>query len=67
MALAKTAVNIHKEVKRIAATILDKGARRTYLNAMIDAEISYMAGKNRKFSDPATSQRPRSERETPKD
>jgi len=66
MALPKTAVNLHKQYKRIASTILDKNARRLYLNAMIGAEISFMAAKNRKFSDPATSQRPRNN-EAPKD
>ncbi len=59
MALAKSAVKIKKPVKTIAATILDKHQRSIYLKAMIDAEISFMAGKNRKFSDPATSQKPR--------
>ena len=64
MALPKTAVNLHKKYKRIASTILDKGVRRTYLNAMIDAEVAFMSSKNRKFSDPATSQK---NREVPKD
>lgn len=57
MASAKSVVNIKKSVKLIAGTILNKQQRRTYLNSMIDAEISYMASKNRKFSDPATSQK----------
>lgn len=64
MALAKTAVKIKKPVKSIAATILDKTQRRIYLNAMIDAEIAFMSSKNRKFSDPATSQK---SRDIPKD
>ena len=67
MASSKTAVNLHKKVKRVMATILDPNARSIYKRAMIGAEISYMAGKNRKFSDPASSQRPRTDRETPKD
>ena len=57
----------HKEYKRVASTILDKQARRTYLNLMLDAEAAFMAGKNRKFSDPATSQKPRENREAPKE
>lgn len=57
MALSKTAVNLHKEVKRVMSTILDREARSIYKRAMIDAEISFMAAKNRKFSDPATSQK----------
>lgn len=64
MALPKTAVNLHKEYKRVASTILDKQARRTYLDLMIGAEESFMAAKNRKFSDPATSQK---NREVPKE
>ena len=64
MALAKTAVKIKKPVKIIAATILDKKQRGIYLKAMIDAEIAFMASKNRKFSDPATSQK---SRDIPKD
>ena len=63
MALPKTAVNLHKQYKRVASTILDKEARRMYLDAMIGAEVSFMAAKNRKFSDPATSQK---NREVPK-
>ena len=59
MALSKTAVNLHKEVKRVMATILDPVARSIYKRAMIDAEIAYMAGKKRKFSDPASSQKSR--------
>ena len=67
MALPKTAVNLHKEYKRIASTILDKQARRTYLDLMINAEESFMSAKNRKFSDPATSQKARENREAPKE
>ena len=67
MALPKTAVNLHKEYKRVASTIMDKQARRTYLDLMINAEETFMAAKNRKFSDPATSQKPRENREVPKD
>lgn len=59
MASAKTAVNLHKEVKRIMATILDRDARNIYKRAMINAEIAFMSGKNRKFSDPAVSQKSR--------
>ena len=59
MALAKTAVKIKKPVKIVAATILNKDQRNVYLRSMIDAEIAFMASKNRKFSDPATSQKSR--------
>jgi len=64
MALAKTAVKIKKPVKIIAATILDKEQRNIYLKSMIDAELAFMSSKNRKFSDPATSQK---SRDIPKD
>lgn len=64
MALAKTAVRIKKSVKLVAGTIINKAQRRIYLNAMIDAEQAFLASKNRKFSDPATSQR---SREVPKE
>lgn len=57
--------NLSKPVRRIAATILNKDARRIYLNAMIDAEASQVAQKSRKWSDPAAAQR--QNRETPKD
>ena len=63
MALAKTAVNLHKEVKRVMSTILDPVQRSIYKRAMLDAEQSFMSAKNRKFSDPATSQK--SKREAP--
>lgn len=60
--------NLSKPVRRIAATILNKDARRIYLNAMIDAEASQVAQKSRKWSDPAAAQRQNREtRETPKD
>ena len=64
MALPKTAVNLHKEVKRVMSTILDPVQRGIYKRAMLDAEQSFMSAKNRKFSDPATSQK---NREVPKD
>jgi hypothetical protein len=57
--------NLSKPVKYKLAGILDKTQRNIYKKMMIDAEASYAAGKNRKFSDPATSQRP--SRETPKE
>ncbi len=64
MALAKTTVNLSKDVKRVMSTILDREERGIYKRAMLDAEKSFMAGKNRKFSDPATSQK---NREVPKE
>lgn len=57
MAQLKSTVNIKKTIKRVAATILDKAQRRIYLDAMISAEQTAMSSKNRKFSDPAVSQK----------
>lgn len=57
MAKTNSSFNLSKSAKRIAGTFVNKEQRRNYLNAMIDAEHSYIAGKSRKFSDPATAQR----------
>lgn len=64
MASSKTVVNIKKPIKCVASTFVDKEKRNIYLKSMIDAEIAFMASKNRKFSDPATSQK---SRDIPKD
>ena len=64
MAKTNSSFNLSKPTKYIAATILDKEQRRIYLNAMIDAEWSRTQVKSRKWSDPATAQKPR---EVPKD
>lgn len=55
--MSKATINLHKKYKRIAGTIMDKDARRQYLDLMISAEISLLSSKNRKFSDPASSQK----------
>ena len=57
--------NLSKPVKYKLAGILDKTQRNIYKKMMIDAEATHAAAKNRKFSDPATSQKPN--REVPKD
>ncbi len=44
--------------------IIDPDARRIYKKAMVDAQATYVASKNRKFSDPAMAQK---NREVPKD
>jgi len=49
--------NLSKTTKKLAGGIADKHQRRIFLNMMIAAEAAYIAGKNRKFSDPATSQK----------
>lgn len=37
--------------------ILDPMARNVFKRAMIDAQATFVASKNRKFSDPATAQK----------
>jgi hypothetical protein len=41
--------------------IQDPVARNIFKHAMIDAQSSYMSNKNRKFSDPASSQKSKRE------
>ena len=64
--MAKTTANFNlsKPVRRVAGTILNKEARRVYLNAMIDAEWTKESSKSRKWTDPASAQK---SREVPKD
>jgi len=58
MAKTNSSFNLSKTTKKLACGIQDKYQRRTFLNMMIAAEAAEAAGKNRKFSDPATSQKP---------
>lgn len=57
--MAKTTANFNlsKPVKKLAAGILNTNDRRKFLDLMIQAEAAESAGKNRKFSDPAVSQK----------
>ena len=64
MAKTNSSFNLSKTSKKLACGIQDKHERRTFLNMMIAAEAAEAAGKNRKFSDPATSQRPSRETTT---
>lgn len=64
MAKTNSSFNLSKPTRRIAATILNKEARRIYLDAMIDAEYTRANQKTRKWSDPALTQK---SREVPKD
>jgi hypothetical protein len=64
MAKTNSSFNLSKTSKKLACGIQDKHERRTFLNMMIAAEAAEAAGKNRKFSDPATSQRPNRETAT---
>ena len=58
MAKTNSSFNLSKTTKKLACGIQDPHTRRTFLNMMIEAESAQAAGKNRKFSDPATSQKP---------
>jgi hypothetical protein len=49
--------NLSKTTKRIAASIKNPADRRAYTKMMITAESAYANAKNRKFSDPASSQK----------
>jgi hypothetical protein len=59
MAKTNSSFNLSKTTKKLATGINDKHTRRVYLTLMIEAEAAQIAGKNRKFSDPATSQKSR--------
>lgn len=48
---------LSKTTKKLASGIQDPRTRRQFLNLMVQAEAAQIAGKNRKFSDPATSQK----------
>lgn len=45
--LADKNFRLAKPVKRVMSSILDKGARLAYKNAMIDAQLSYEANKKK--------------------
>ena len=62
MAKTNSTFKLGKMVKLTLATILDKDVRRLYLKAMVDAQSSYMASKNRKFTELRSSNTP----QTPK-
>ena len=57
MAKTNAAFKLGKMVKLTMGTITDREQRRIYKDAMVDAQASYMASKNRKFVDPASAQK----------
>ena len=61
MAKTNASFNLSKTTKKLACGIKDPHTRRVFLDLMIDAEATQAAAKNRKFSDPATSQKPNKE------
>ena len=62
MAKTNATFKLGKMVKLTLSTILDKTERRNYLKAMVDAQSSYIASKNRKFTELRSSNTP----QTPK-
>jgi hypothetical protein len=50
--------NLSKTSKKLACGIQNKHTRRVFLDLMIAAESAQAAAKNRKFVDPASSQKP---------
>ena len=57
MAKTNASFKLSKTTKKLAGGIQDKHTRRIFLNLMVEAEAAQLAGKNRKFSDPASSQK----------
>jgi hypothetical protein len=57
MALTNSSFNLSKTTKKLASGISDPQTRRKFLDMMIQAEHAQAVGKNRKFSDPAMSQK----------
>jgi hypothetical protein len=57
MAKTNAAFKFGKMNKIKLANIVDPIARNLFKKAMIDAEATYTAAKNRKFSDPASAQK----------
>jgi hypothetical protein len=57
MVKTNSSFNLSKTTKKLANRIQDKHTRRKFLDLMIEAEFAQAVGKNRKFSDPATSQK----------
>ena len=57
MAKTNAAFKFGKMNKIKLANIVDPIARNLFKKAMIDAEATYVASKNRKFSDPASAQK----------
>jgi hypothetical protein len=57
MAKTNSSFNLSKTTKKLACEIQNKHERRKFLDLMIQAEAAQTASKNRKFVDPATSQK----------
>lgn len=59
MAKTNSHFKLEKTTKYIMATILDPVRRNIYKKTMIDAQVTEVAAKSRKWSDPAVSQKPK--------
>jgi hypothetical protein len=57
MAKTNAAFKLGKMDKIKLGNIIDPVARNLFKKAMIDAQATYVASKNRKFSDPASAQK----------
>jgi hypothetical protein len=57
MAKTNSTFKFGKMNKIKLGNILDPLARNLFKRAMIDSQTTYMASKNRKFSDPASAQK----------
>jgi len=57
MAKTNSSFNLSKTTKKLACGIQDPHTRRKFLDLMIQAESAQSAAKNRKFSDPAVTQK----------
>ena len=57
MAKTNSTFKFGKMNKIKLGNIQDLEARRIFKKLMVDAQATYIANKNRKFSDPATAQR----------
>lgn len=55
--MSKSIIQLPKSVKLVMGSMTDPIARAHYKTAMLEAHASLIAGKNRKFSDPAVSQK----------
>jgi len=58
MAKTNSTFKFGKMNKIKLGNILDPVARNVFKRAMIDAQATFVASKNRKFSDPASAQKP---------
>ena len=61
MAKTNSSFNLSKTSKKLACGIKDPHTRRVFLDLMIEAEWAQQQGKSRKWTDPASTQKPNRE------